>query len=82
MGFVRWSARAAAEKTRVNYTIPTLTRFTEKLGKKCTIPSLTTDKLQLQSKDAGHIKSKPRIGSASLLVCTQKKIFGWGLQIF
>jgi len=43
-------------KLGVNYTIPTLTSYTEKLKKKCTIPSLTIYKLQ--SKDAGRFKSR------------------------
>ena len=52
-GFVRWSDRVLQRKLGVNYTIPTLTSYTENLGKKCTIPSPTTYKLQ--SKDAGRL---------------------------
>jgi len=52
----------------VNYTIPTLTSYTEKLVKKCTIPSLTTYKLQ--SKDAGRFKS--RLTIAKQITTTQR----------
>jgi len=51
----------------VNYTIkiPTLTSgsYTEKLGKKCTIPNLTTYKLQ--SNDAERFKSRLTISKQS-----------------
>jgi len=50
-------------KLRLNYAIPTLTIYTEKLGKKCTISSQTTCKLQ--SKAAGRFKSRLTIAKQS-----------------
>jgi len=50
-------------KLGVNYTIPTLTSYTEKLRKKCIISSLITYKLQ--SKDAGRFKSRLTIAKQS-----------------